>query len=116
MEVAIQTIRYTDTPYNGGSCFASGSPTVQVGLAGPSNPPVYVTCSSVNVAQALPPNTGVTREVNVYACGSAGCSATNYTVWAKVDFQDGSTCSAMSLATCGQIETIASWLVHNANS
>jgi len=112
VEVAIQTVRYTDMTYNGGSCFAGGSPTVQIGQALPSNPPVYVTCSSV----ANPPNTGVTREINVYACGSSGCGPNNYTVWATVDFQDGSTCSAASFGACGQIESIKSWLVHNANT
>ncbi len=115
VEVAIQTVRYTDTAYNGGSCFASGFPTVQIGQALPNNPAVYVTCSTVPVSQ-LPANTGVTREINVYACGSSSCGPTNYTVWATVDFQDGSTCSATSLGTCGTTESIKSWLVHNANS
>jgi hypothetical protein len=115
VEVAIQTVRYTDTTYTGGSCFGCGSPTVQIGQALPNNPPVHVTCSTVPVSQ-LPPNTGVTREINVYACGSSSCGANNYTVWATVDFQDGSTCSVTSLGTCGQTESIKSWLVHNANS
>lgn len=110
--VAVQTVRYTDNTYKGGSCFASGSPTVQIGLAGSQNPPVYVTCSSVTP----PANSGATREVNIYACGSSGCSQANYTVWATVDFQDGSTCSAASLGACGEIESIKSWLVHNANT
>jgi hypothetical protein len=114
VEVAIQTVRYTDTTYTGGSCFSGGSPTVQIGPALPNNgnPAVFVTCSSV----ANPPNSGVTREINVYACGSSGCGPNNYTVWATVDFQDGSTCSATSLGTCGQIESIKTWLVHNANT
>jgi hypothetical protein len=111
VEVAVQTVRYTDNTYGGGSCFANGSPTVQIGIAGPQNPPVHVTCSSVTP----PSNSGATREVNVYACGSSGCSQSNYTVWATVDFEDGATCTATSLGACGQIESIKSWLVHNAN-
>jgi len=118
VEVAIQTVRYTDTTFGGAnptSCFGNGSPTVQIGLAGPQNPPVYVTCSTVPHSQ-LPANTGVSREINVYSCGSAGCSSSNYTVWATVDFVDGTTCSTTSLGTCGQTESIKSWLVHNANT
>ncbi len=115
VEVAIQTVRYADVPYNGGSCFTVGSPTVQIGQATLNNPAVYVTCSTVPIGD-LPPNTGVSREINVYACGSSGCGPNNYTVWATVDFQDGSTCSATSLGTCGQIESIKTWLVHNANT
>ena len=119
VQVAIQTVRYTDTafsPTNPTSCFGSAaSSTVQIGTASPQNPAVYVTCSSVPISK-LPANTGVTREINFYACGSSGCSSTNYTVWATVDFQDGSTCSATLLGACGQTESIKSWLVHNANS
>ena len=115
VEVAVQTVRYTDVTYSGGSCFASGSPTVQIGQAGPSNPPVYVNCSTVPLSQ-LPSDTGVTREINVYACGSTSCSASNYTVWATVDFQDGPTCSPDSIGDCGAMESIKSWLVHNANT
>jgi hypothetical protein len=112
VEVAIQTVRYTDATYNGGSCFASGSPTVQIGQAGPNNPPVHVDCLTVTPP---PSDTGASREVNVYACGSTNCSATNYTVSAAVDFQDGPTCSPLSIGACGEIESIKSWLVHNAN-
>ena len=118
VEVAIQTVRYTDTTFSNvtpSSCFGSGAPTVQIGTAGPQNPAVYVTCSSV-LQSKLPANTGVSREINVYACGSSGCSSSNYTVWATVDFVDGTTCSAAQLGTCGQSESIKSWLVHNANS
>jgi len=111
VEVAIQTVRYTDAAYKGGSCFAGGSPTVQIGQAGPNNPPVYVNCSS-----QPPSDTGVTREINVYACGSTNCSASNYTVWATVDFQDDPTCSPASIGACGGTESIKSWLVHNANN
>jgi hypothetical protein len=114
VEVAIQTVRYTDTNYTGGSCFSSGSPTVQIGQFDPkNNPPVYVNCKSVT-----PPanDTGASREVDVYACGSTNCSGSNYTVSATVDFQDGSTCSPTSLGACGAVESIKSWLVHNANT
>ncbi len=113
VEVAIQTVRYTDATYRGGSCFASGSSTVQIGLAGPNNPPVYVNCLTVSPP---PSDTGASREVNVYACGSTNCSASNYTVSATVDFQDGATCSPSSIGACGQLESIKSWLVHNANT
>jgi Tfp pilus assembly protein PilX len=112
VEVAIQTVRYTDATYKGGSCFASGSSTVQIGQAGPGNPPVFVNCVTVTPP---PTDTGASREVNVYACGSTNCSATNYTVFATVDFQDGATCSTVSIGACGQLESIKSWLVHNAN-
>ncbi len=111
VEVAIQTVRYTDVTYSGGSCFASGSPTVQIGQPGPSNPPVYVNC-----ATGASSDSGVTREINVYACGSTNCSASNYTVWATVDFQDGPTCSPTSIGACGQTESIKSWLVHGADN
>lgn len=111
VEVAIQTVRYTDTSYSGGSCFASGSPTVQIGLAGPGNPPVYVNCLSQTSS-----NAAVSCEINVYACGSTSCSASNYSVAATVDFHDGPTCSPVSFGDCGAVESIKSWLVHNANS
>jgi Tfp pilus assembly protein PilX len=113
VEVAIQTVRYTDATYTGGSCFAGGSLNVQIGQAGFNNPPVYVNCSTVAPS---PSNTGVTREVNVYACGLTNCSASNYTVWATVDFQDGPTCSPVAIGACGAIESIKSWLVHGANN
>ena len=113
VEVAIQTVRYTATNYGGGSCFASPSATVQIGQARQNNPAVYVNCFSVT-----PPSndSGASRELNVYACGSTNCSATNYTVSATVDFQDGPTCSPTSIGACGAVESIKSWLVHNANS
>jgi len=113
VEVAIQTVRYTDAIYGGGSCFSGGSATVQIGQAGPNNPPVYVDCWSVSPP---PSDTGASREVNVYACGSTNCKASNYTVWATVDFQDGPTCSPVSIGACGEIESIKSWLVHNADT
>jgi len=112
VEVAIQTVRYTDGTYTGGSCFGSGSSTVQIGQASQENPPVHVNCVTVTPP---PTDTGASREVNVYACGSTNCSATNYTVSATVDFQDGATCSPTSIGACGEIESIKSWLVHNAN-
>src|ERR1700722_7237953 len=101
VEVAIQAVRYTDTSYHGGSCFGSGSSPVQIGLAGQNNPPVYVNCMFVTPP---PSDTGASREIDVYSCGSTNCSGTNYTVWATVDFQDGSTCSPTAIGACGAVE------------
>jgi len=114
MQVAIQTVRYTNTtfPSPPGPCLSSNTP-IQIGQ---NSPPVYVDCTTVPHSQ-LPTNTGVSREVNFYACGtsSTSCSSTNYTVWATVDFVDGPTCASGSIGACGTSESIKSWLVHNAN-
>ncbi len=67
----------------------------------------------------LPANTGVSREINLYACGIAAlnaCTSTNYTLWATVDFVDGPTCASGSIGACGTSESIKSWLVHSANN
>ena len=112
-QVAIQTVRYTNTVFNGGSCLSSNTP-IQIGQ---NAPPVYVDCSTVP-HNLLPADTGVSREVDFYACGtsSTSCSSTNYTVWATVDFVDGPTCASGSIGACGTSESIKSWLVHNANT
>ena len=114
MQVAIQTVRYTSSPFTtAGSCFSSTS-GVQIGT---SSPAVYVDCAGVPHSQ-LPADTGVSREINFYACGTSptGCTSSNYTIWATVDFVDGPTCSTGSIGACGTTESIKSWLVHNANS
>jgi type II secretory pathway pseudopilin PulG len=116
LQVAIETVRYTDTTYSGGSCL-SGSAGVIVGSAGSTTPPVYVDCSTTPASQ-LPSNTGVSREVVFYACStsSTSCSATNYTVTATVDYVDGPTCATGSIGACGTSESVKNWLVHSANS
>lgn len=112
MDIAIQTVRYTDTTFNGGSCFTSAT-GIQIGT---NSPLMYVDCSTVPHGQ-LPANTGVSREVNLYACGtSGGCNSTTYTLSATVDFVDGPTCAPTSIGACGMSESIKSWLVHNANN
>jgi Tfp pilus assembly protein PilX len=115
MQVAIQTVRYTNTTFLSppSSCFTSNT-GIQVGQ---NSPRVYVDCMTVPHSQ-LPANTGVSREVNFYACGtsSTSCSSTNYTVWATVDFVDGPTCTSGSFGACGTTESVKSWLVHNANN
>jgi Tfp pilus assembly protein PilX len=115
MRVAIQTVRYTNTtfPSPPGSCFSSAT-GIRVGQ---NSPPVYVDCSTVPLSK-LPANTGVSREVNLYACGtsSTSCSSLNYTVWATVDFVDGPTCASGSFGACGTTESVKSWLVHNASN
>ena len=115
LQVAIETVRYTNTKFNGGSCFSSSGGVV-VGSAGSTTPPVYVDCSTVDPSQ-LPPNTGVSREITLYACSTSatGCNATNYTVTATVDFVDGPTCATSSIGACGTTESVKTWLVHNAN-
>lgn len=113
MDVAIQTVRYSNTTFTGGSCFSSAT-----GIPiGSNSPVVYVDCSTVPHAQ-LSANTGVSREINFYACetSSTSCSSTNYTIWATVDFVDGPTCATGSIGACGTSESIKSWLVHNANT
>ncbi len=106
--VAIQTVRYSDDTYPSlAPCFATGNPI----KTGPNAPGVYVWCQSV-----VSGNTGVSREISFYACLSkSGCSATNYVVWATVDFVDGPTCSPTSIVSCGMPASVKSWLVHNAN-
>jgi Tfp pilus assembly protein PilX len=114
MQVAIQTVRYSNTNFaNSSSCFLSAT-GIQVGT---NSPPVYVDCVTVPHNQ-LPANTEVSREINFYACGtsSSNCSSTNYTLWATVDFVDGPTCASGSIGACGTTESIKSWLVHNANN
>jgi Tfp pilus assembly protein PilX len=114
MRVAIQTVQYTNTSFPKlSSCFSSAT-GVQVGQ---NSPPVYVDCMTVPHSQ-LPANTGVSREINFYACGtsSTSCSSTNYTVWATVDFVDGPTCATGAIGACGITQSIKSWLVHNANN
>ncbi|HEY5025182.1 MAG TPA: hypothetical protein VII76_09415 [Acidimicrobiales bacterium] len=114
MQVAIQTVRYTNTTFSSLSpCLASNAP-IQIGQ---NSPPVYVDCMTVPHAQ-LPANTGVSRELNFYACGTSSttCTASNYTVWATVDFVDGPTCASGSIGACGTSESVKSWLVHNANN
>jgi hypothetical protein len=118
MQVAIQTVRYTNTtfpvpPTPPSSCISSATGI----LVGQNSPPVYVDCSTVPHSQ-LPANTGVSREVNFYACGtsSTSCSSTNYTLWATVDFVDGPTCASGSFGACGTTESVKSWLVRNANN
>jgi hypothetical protein len=112
-QVAIQTVRYTNTTFAGGPCLSSSTP-IQIGQ---NAPPVYVDCATVPHSQ-LPSNTGVSREVNFYACGTSAssCSSTNYTVWATVDFVDGPTCATGSIGACGTAESVKSWLVHSANN
>lgn len=109
--VAIQTVRYSDNSYQTlASCLSPNSaiPT------GTNAPAVYVSCQSV---LPLPSNSGASREINFYACLSkSGCSATNYVVWATVDFVDGATCATGSISTCGTPESVKSWLVRNANT
>lgn len=116
MDIAIQTVRYTNTTFTGGSCFSSSN-GIMVGSGGSSTPPVYVDCTTVPASQ-LPANTGVSREVKFYACGTSatGCTAGNYTVAAIVDFVDGPACSPSSFGACGSSESIKSWLVNGANS
>ena len=113
MDIAIQTVRYTNTTFSGNSCFTSNT-GIQVGT---NSPLVYVDCATVPHNQ-LPANTGVSREVNLYACGTSGtpCSSSNYTLWATVDFVDGPTCASGSIGACGTSESIKSWLVHSANN
>jgi len=114
MDIAIQTVRYTNTNFaTSSSCFSSAT-GIQVGT---NSPPVYVDCVTVPHNQ-LPANTGVSREINFYACGtsSSNCGSTNYTLWATVDFVDGPTCASGSIGACGTSESIKSWLVHNANN
>jgi hypothetical protein len=117
MDIAIQTVRYTNTtfpaPPNAASCLTSGT-GIQVGT---NSPLVYVDCSTVPRSQ-LPANTGVFREIDLYACGTSTtlCSSTNYTLSATVDFVDGPTCASGSIGACGTSESIKSWLVHNANN
>ena len=116
LQVAIETVRYTNTTYNSlASCF-SGSGGVTVGSGGSSTPPVYVDCVSVPLNQ-LPANTGVSREITFYACStsSTSCKSTNYTVTATVDFVDGPSCATGSIGSCGTGESVKTWLVHNAN-
>ena len=116
MDIAIQTVRYTSTSFSGGSCFSSAKGVV-VGSGGSTTPPVYVDCTTVPPNQ-LPANSGVSREIKFYACSTSatGCTPTNYTVSAIVDFVDGPTCSAASFGACGSSESIKSWLVNGANS
>jgi hypothetical protein len=111
-QVAIQTVRYTDTTYSGGSCFSSTT-SVQIGQ---NSAPVYVDCSTVPPSR-LPADTGASREINLYSCTTpnVACSATNYTIAATVDFVDGPTCGPNSIGACGTTESIKSWLVHGAN-
>ena len=125
MQIAIQTVRYTDTTFPTypsaipTSCFSSNA-GVPVGQ---NSPPVYVDCQTVMHAQ-LPANTEISREVYFYACStsSTNCSSTNYTIEATVDFVDGPGCTTTSFGDCGAGsngvpgENIKSWLVHNANS
>jgi hypothetical protein len=119
MDIAIGTVRYTNTSFSGGSCFSSATGIV-VGSAGSNSPPVYVDCTSVSqtVLQQNPAKSGVSREVMFYACSTSptGCKSSNYTVSAVVDFVDGPTCSPTSFGACGQSESIVSWLVNGADS
>jgi len=111
--VAIQTVRYSDDTYASlGPCFSTNN-AIKTGANAPG---VYVSCQSVPANQ-LPANTGVSREINFYAClSNSGCSATSYVVWATVDFVDGPTCSPTSIVSCGQTESVKTWLVRNANT
>jgi len=113
MQVAIQSVRYTDTDFSSLSpCLASNAPI----LIGQNSPPVYVDCVTVPLSK-LPANTGVSREINFYACGTSAttCSPSNYTVWATVDFVDPPTCASGTNGACPS-ESVKSWLVHNANN
>jgi hypothetical protein len=116
VQVAIQTVRYTDSnfsPTSPSSCLSSTAP-IQIGQ---NSPPVYVDCTQVKHSD-LPADTGVSREVNFYACGtsSTSCNSTTYALWATVDFVDGPTCASGSIGACGTSESVKSWLVHNANN
>jgi Tfp pilus assembly protein PilX len=114
MQVAIQTVRYTDTTFSSPTSCLSSTAGIQIGQ---NSPLVYVDCVTVPHGQ-LPADTGVSREVNFYACGTSSttCNSTNYTLWATVDFVDGPTCASGSIGACGKSESVKSWLVHNANN
>ncbi len=113
VEVAIQTVRYTDTSYSGGSCFASGSPTVQIGLAGPGNPPVYVNCRQSQTSEQY-------RRCRVRSmCTPVGRRVVRRptTPWRRRSISTtGRPVHLFRSGHCGAVESIKSWLVHNANT
>ncbi|MGD0255653.1 MAG: hypothetical protein ABSB99_08910 [Acidimicrobiales bacterium] len=114
-DIAVQNVRYSDNPYSASSTNCLPGSVSSITLNGVS---MSVDCTQ----QAYDPLSGLTREVNFYACTSALCTSSNAVLQAEVTFEDYSSdnttyhCSPTTgLSTCGTGMLIDSWVVETAN-